>query len=152
MQDAKCRDFGGFYIFHCASFIQGALFHHPAKAHACYGRPQRQEVSMRAVSFSLPVMFVIGAMTVVATQEAPKTTDEQQLMQLERDWAQAAVNGDVGFLERIYHADHASVNPAGQLMTRSDEIADAKSGGFKAESASVDELRVRIYGGDTAVV
>ena len=26
MQDAKCREFGGFYIFHCASFIQGALF------------------------------------------------------------------------------------------------------------------------------
>src|SRR5215213_1505907 len=30
MQDAKCREFAGFYIFHCASFIQGALFHHPA--------------------------------------------------------------------------------------------------------------------------
>src|SRR5215213_1132551 len=26
MHDAKSREFGGFYIFHCASFIQGAHF------------------------------------------------------------------------------------------------------------------------------
>src|SRR4051812_20253573 len=29
MQNARCKMQGGLYIFHCASFIRGALFPHP---------------------------------------------------------------------------------------------------------------------------
>lgn len=105
-----------------------------------------------AVARWIPVMFVMGVTTVVLTQGGQGTTDEQRLLQLERNWAQATVKGDVAFMERLYHTDYTFISPDGQLVTRSEDIADIKSGAFKAESSSVDDLKVRIYGGDTAVV
>jgi len=71
---------------------------------------------------------------------------------MERDAAQASVKGDVAFFERFDHPEYTGVNPMGKLSTRSEEIDELKSGTFKADSIAVDELKVRIYGGDTAIV
>lgn len=99
---------------------------------------------------SVVLMVMLAATTIASTSQS--AGDEQRLTQIERDWAQAMVKGDVGFMERTAHPDYTFVSPDGRLVTRSEDIADLKSGAFKAESASVLDLKVRIYGGDTAVV
>lgn len=101
---------------------------------------------------SVALMLVLAATTVASTQQRQSAGDEQRLTQIERDWAQAMVKGDVGFMERTAHPDYTFVSPDGRLVTRSEDLADLKSGAFKAESASVHDVKVRIYGGDTAVV
>ncbi len=101
---------------------------------------------------SVALMFVMAITTVVSTQQRQGTGDEQRLLQLERDWAQAMIKGDVGFMERTAHPDYTFVSPDGRLVTRSEDLADLKSGAYKAESATVDDVKVRVYGGDTAVV
>src|SRR5688572_30088684 len=91
----------------------------------------------------LPLMFVISVTSVLSTQ-GPASADEQRLMQLERDAAQAILKGDIAFFERFSHPDYTNVTPAGKLSTRSEDMEELKSGAFKAESMAVDELKVRI--------
>ncbi len=72
-------------------------------------------------------------------------------MQLEHEWVQVGVNHDVSVLERIEADDIIFTAFDGSLSTKAQDIADVTSGALKAESASVDDMKVRIYG-DTAVV
>ncbi len=73
---------------------------------------------------SVALMFVMAITTVVSTQQGQGTGDEQRLMQIERDWAQAMIKGDVGFMERIAHPEYTFVSPDGRLVTRSEDLAD----------------------------
>ncbi len=76
---------------------------------------------------------------------------EQELMQMERDWAKATVNRDASALDRIEADDYIFTDADGSLVTKKQDIADITSGNLTAESINVDEMKVRVFG-DTAVV
>jgi ketosteroid isomerase-like protein len=100
-----------------------------------------------------------------ATQEKKSTPDtktdhgqagqhsqvEQDLMQIERDWAAAMVKKDTAALGRFTADDWVFTAPDGRLQTRAEIEAELGSGDLKFESSTVDDLKVRVFG-DTAIV
>ena len=105
------------------------------------------------------IAAALASILLVATQfdakEAKakeKTTGgvEQALMQMERDWTNAALKNDSTALDRILADDWTGQGPLG-TFTKAQVLADAKSGDAKTESETMGEMKVRVFG-NTAVV
>ncbi len=75
---------------------------------------------------------------------------EQQLMRLEQDWANATLKGDSQALDRLEAEDYV-YNIDSMRGTKKDDLADAKSGNFTADSMEETDMTVHVYG-DAAVV
>lgn len=71
--------------------------------------------------------------------------NEQQVLQIERDWIDAFVKGDTETLDRILADDFIFTDPAGNILTKTEWIADMVGGTLKFESIQIDELKVRVY-------
>jgi ketosteroid isomerase-like protein len=76
---------------------------------------------------------------------------EQQIKDLEKQWADAVVKQDAVALERIVADDIVEVDPTGQVQTKAQDLADVKSGEYKLESFSFGDMKVRVFG-NVAVV
>ena len=111
----------------------------------------------------IPVMLVllISASTLALSQTNDKKADatknnnsrvEQELMQLEKDGAAAAVKGDTTFLDRHTAANYIGTDPGGEVEDRAKMMANAKAGNPKFETLDLDDMSVRMAGKDTAVV
>lgn len=74
---------------------------------------------------------------------------EQNLLQMERDWANAMTKNDAQTIERIEAEDFAYVL-GGMRGDKQSDLADAKSGAFSG-SAELTDMKARVYG-DAAVV
>jgi len=81
---------------------------------------------------------------------APSTPDELALLQLERDWSAAWTNQDAGVLDGIL-ADSYLENLQGKITTKSQLLAEVKSGIYKVEALEASDMRVVVFG-DHAVV
>jgi len=80
----------------------------------------------------------------------PQGVDEQALLQLEREWGEAAVKADVDTLGRILGNDYAG-NYEGQVTTRAQLLANLRRGVLKIESAALSDMKAMVFG-DRAVV
>ena len=84
-------------------------------------------------------------------KSAPKGKVEQELIKLEQERAQAVVRADTAFLDQNTADDYTSINARGMVRTKTQILADFKSGDIKLQSNDLDDLDARVYG-DTAVV
>jgi ketosteroid isomerase-like protein len=75
---------------------------------------------------------------------------EQALMQLEREWMEAAQKKDAATPDKILADDGVGALPTG-VATKAEVLADLKSGDNKLESITLGDMKVRLFG-DTAVV
>ena len=75
----------------------------------------------------------------------------QEITELEKRRAAAVVDRNVDFLDKITATDSVRISPMAELATKSQLLAELKSGSVTYSSIDVDELSVRIYG-TTAVV
>ena len=75
---------------------------------------------------------------------------EQALMQMERDWTEAALKKDAAALDKILADDWVGQGPTG-VSTKAQTLAELKSGDYKLESQTLGDMKVRVFG-DTAVV
>ncbi|MGH9933434.1 MAG: nuclear transport factor 2 family protein [Pyrinomonadaceae bacterium] len=103
----------------------------------------------------LVVAILVASSSFVFSQRAPggnkqKGNDEQAVRQLLNDIYAALGRNDAAALDRIYADDYTLINEDGVLTTKAPRLAAIKSGELKYESASFDELNVRLYG-NTAV-
>jgi ketosteroid isomerase-like protein len=87
----------------------------------------------------------------ITTPPASQANDEQVLMQIEREWADAPAKRDAAALDRIIADDWTSFTWDGETVGKAQVIADAKLGANTAQSQELGPMRVRIFG-DTAVV
>jgi len=78
-------------------------------------------------------------------------TVEQQLTKLENDWANAEVKKDFPVFVRIMSDDFTNTDPEGNVSSKTQAIAAAKSGEDVITSLHLSDLKVRVYG-DAAVV
>jgi len=102
----------------------------------------------------LTVAVVMAFSAAIGQTQGKKPAEgpvEGVLMQMERDWAQAYVKGDLAVIDRIEAADYAYVDSQGTAGDKAQDLAEIKSGVWKAQSASVEELKVRVFG-NAAVV
>lgn len=77
-------------------------------------------------------------------------SDEQALMQIERDWAAAAAANDAAGLDRLM-ADEYVGNTDGRIVPKKQALADVKSGASKASAAEASDLAVFVAGDRASV-
>jgi len=107
------------------------------------------------------VVLLIAVPTLALSQTSDKKADaaknnnssvEQELMQLEKESAAAAVKGDTTFLDRHTAANYVGTDPVGGVGDRATMMAGAKAGDPKFEALDLDEMSVRMAGTEAAVV
>ena len=82
---------------------------------------------------------------------APSASVEKQLIKLENDWNDAMVKRDMATLNRVIADDWTLIDFDGIIVTKTEYLANLKSGDDVFTSAVGDQWKVRVYG-DAAVV
>ena len=109
--------------------------------------------------YSADMKFLATALLVAATF-APNAfaqsgrraqSDQQILIQLERDWDAAFHRQDFKFIETVLAKEFLATYAEGQRADRDKEIENAKTFNQQIDSSVLDEFIVKTYG-DTAVV
>lgn len=107
------------------------------------------------------VVLLIAAPTLALSQTSDQqagvaknnnSSVEQELMQLEKDFAAAVVKGDTTFGDRHTAANCIGIDPNGRVSDRAMMMAGAKAGNLKFEAFDLDDMSVRLAGKDAAVV
>jgi ketosteroid isomerase-like protein len=102
------------------------------------------------------IIAIMGIAAIGSIQPNPtdpsSSTDKEELIQIEGELAVAWPKGDKETIDRILAPDWSVTNALGQVQTKEQVMRDAfQSGTLKVRSATVDEIRVRLFG-NTAVV
>jgi ketosteroid isomerase-like protein len=84
-------------------------------------------------------------------QTSQAATDEQTLIQMEKDWSAALLKRDMAVLDRMEAPEYTFTSPDGSVSGKADSDAEIKNGIAVIESFTIDELKVQLFG-DTAVV
>jgi|SRR5579872_2728241 len=102
-----------------------------------------------------PLVFFFAIITVATAagfQGRPATiSDQQVLIQLERNWNAALQRRDVTFIGRVLADEYLVTTAEGQRGTRAQELALAAVFDQQIDSSTLDEFVVKVYG-NTAVV
>ena len=77
---------------------------------------------------------------------------EQEVVRLADAWANAELRGDTTLLERILADDYIGIGPLGFMLTMQEWLARHEAGDLKYESFSLDEVKVRVYNNDAAIL
>lgn len=96
------------------------------------------------------IVFAVSSHIAVSAQTAARTTPEDQVAQLERDWLSADAKGDSAAFDRIVANDFLGSAFNGNLLTKQDIMPQGGSPGGLAGSTPSD-TSVRVFG-DTAVL
>jgi hypothetical protein len=99
------------------------------------------------------VLAVSGQLFAQAKPAAPakSASVEQELLKLENHWNDTMVKRDLAALGRILAEDWTLIDSEGTVVTKTEFLANFKSGVDVVSSAVADEMKVRIYG-EAAVV
>jgi ketosteroid isomerase-like protein len=76
--------------------------------------------------------------------------EEQALMKIQHEWAEARVKGDSSYTRRIEADDCTIVWPDGRIVNKRQEL-QTMIGDIVFTEFKIDDLRVRLYG-DTGIV
>jgi ketosteroid isomerase-like protein len=86
-----------------------------------------------------------------AQNNRPVRSDQQILIQLERDWDVAFHNKDVAFLENVLADEFVATYGDGSRGDKAKELELAKTFNKQVDSSTQDEFSVKVFG-DTAIV
>ena len=110
---------------------------------------------MKLTAIILTYFLVAAARTVCAQEPDASASDfgsvKNKLIQIEHDWADALVKGDVTTWSRCVADDWVGTTPEGNMVTKAGAYADLKAGLVVRELFRLDDLKVRVYG-DMAIV
>ncbi len=84
-------------------------------------------------------------------QSGSSTAQEQQLIGLEHQWADAEKNGNTAILQRVVADGYVYTDPSGKITGKQDEINMVKNGQAKYQTFDLSDMQAHVYG-DTAVV
>ena len=104
---------------------------------------------MNRIVFAVSLVVLVFGVAVLAQTQTESV--EQDLINLENEWAKSVVKLDLAFMDRILADDYTWTDAAGNVHTKAEEIASIKSGQGVVTSSVNDEFKVRVYG-DAAVV
>ena len=79
-----------------------------------------------------------------------RSEDEQTLIRIQREWAEARVKGDSSYTRRIEADDCTIVWPDGRIVNKRDDL-ESMTGDIVFSEFKIHNLRVRLHG-DTGIV
>jgi ketosteroid isomerase-like protein len=88
----------------------------------------------------------------IVDRVTPGSSPQDEFSRLENEWATAAVKADVNKLDALLADDWVFISPDGEVMPKAEQLARVRNGEDVTTSAVVDQLKVRVYGGDAALV
>jgi len=93
-----------------------------------------------------------AAMLLIAASltAAPMGSVEQEITQMEKNWAEAPMTHDTASVERIVADDWIGIWFDGSTLTKAQMIAEMKSGAMTTQSITLDPIKVRVFG-DVAI-
>ena len=77
---------------------------------------------------------------------------EQEIVRLAVTWANAELRGDTTLLGRLLVDDYIGIGPLGFVLTKQEWLARHEAGDLKYESFTLDEVKVRVYNTDAAIL
>ena len=89
--------------------------------------------------------------TIAIAQDFPPLSDQQILIQIERDWDAAFLRKDIAVIENFLADEFLATYPDGSRGDRAKELSLAAEFNQQIESSSLDEFTIKVYG-DTAIV
>ena len=109
-------------------------------------------MTRRTLTTSALAVLAVWALAVPASgQNRPVRSDQQVLIQLEKDWDKAFRAKDLVFLERVLADEFVATYGDGSLGTKARELELAKEFNKQVDSSTQDDFQVKVYG-DTAIV
>ena len=88
--------------------------------------------------------FVIGQSS--TAQQPANSTSEQEVRQMIEKYRTAILQRDIVTLEKIWADDYVFVNASGEVLTKAQRLANAKSGATTLDSINEEEkIAVRVY-------
>ena len=93
-------------------------------------------------------LIIVGGLVLVLGQVSlTKAEDEaQQLTRLKKQWSEAEVNRDTGFLEKLYADDLEIGTSQGDVLTKQQMMDRVKDPEHKWGQVDSDHIQVRVYG------
>jgi ketosteroid isomerase-like protein len=89
----------------------------------------------------------------VATLIVQAASDESAaVLQAERDGCDAYLHSDADKIANFLTDDYTLTNSKGEISTAADDIEDARSGRIHYDVFENYDMKVRVYGGHTAIV
>ena len=80
-----------------------------------------------------------------------KVTSEEELLRVEKEFAEAIVKNDLEGIERLVADDWIIIGPDGEIVERARFFEVIKSGAMTHDTMESEDFRIRVYG-DSAVV
>lgn len=78
--------------------------------------------------------------------------DVAEILKLEELRNQAVLHGDVAALDQMTSDDYTFITLRGEMRTKQEILNGFKSESFHYDSREISDLKVRVYGSNTAVV
>jgi ketosteroid isomerase-like protein len=99
----------------------------------------------------LCVLAIAWAVTAAGSQGRPVRSDQEILVELERDWNAAFYRKDLSFIASILADEFVATYEDGSRGDKAKELTLTAEFNQQVDSATQDEFTVKVYG-DTAVV
>jgi ketosteroid isomerase-like protein len=97
--------------------------------------------------------FLIFTFVCIAAVVAQTPTDESAaVLQAEHDGCVAYLRGDADKIANFLTDNYTLTNSKGEISTAADDIEDARSGRVHYDVFENYDMKVRVYGGHTAIV
>ena len=106
---------------------------------------------MRRCDMLFCLLVGVGAVTVSASPFQRVPSDQQVLIQLERDWDEAFHHKDVAFIANVLADEFRVTYGDGSRGDKARELMLAAEFNQQIDSSTMDDFTVKVYG-DTAVV
>lgn len=103
------------------------------------------------MKLTLVLMTLVITVPFLGLGQIRKNTMQEELLNLEKEFAQAIIKNDADAIGRFLADDWVIVDPDGSIIDRSRFLAVIESGALTHEMMDSDDVSVRIYG-DTAIV
>lgn len=101
---------------------------------------------------ALMCVLAVGlAVSISSAQSTPLPSDEQTLIQLERDWNDALYRKDARFIENVLADEFVVTTSDGERGTKAQELALVAEFDQQVDSVALDEFTVKVFD-NTAVV
>jgi len=98
------------------------------------------------------IVLIFSLICVVAVLAQTPTDESAAVLQAERDGCVAYLHGDADKIANFLTDDYALTNSKGGITTAADDIEDARSGRVHYDVFENYDMKVRVYGGHTAIV
>ncbi len=86
-----------------------------------------------------------------AGQSSSNTAEEQQLIGIEHQWADASKRGDAATVARIESDSYVFTDPSGKITGKQDDVNMIKNGQAKYQTFDLSDMQAHVFG-NTAVV